>query len=114
VLLLLGVLTLIFWLLYTAVPHRRSRLKTRLLRELPGAVIAAVGWVGFSLLYSFYIDRIGNFSLYGSLTAVVLAMLWLYFCLYILFLGAEINVWLQQNALLPLLRRRRKIKSKKE
>lgn len=29
--------------------------------------------------------------MYGSLTAIVLLMLWLYVCICILFLGAEIN-----------------------
>ena len=34
---------------------------------------------------------------YGSLTAVILMMLWLYFCICILFLGAEINEILQEH-----------------
>jgi len=61
--------------------------------EFPGAIISAAGWVGFSALYSFYITHFANYSyLYGSLTAIVLLMLWLYFCMNILFFGAEVNV----------------------
>lgn len=89
-----GVLALFFLLFYRFVPNRRSRF----LPELPGALISAGGWICFSYLYSYYIDHIGNFSLYGSLTAVVLLMLWLYFCIYILFVGAEINAFLQSEA----------------
>ena len=38
------------------------------------------------------LNNFSNFSLmYGSLTAIVLLMLWLYVCICILFLGAEIN-----------------------
>ncbi|BCN29823.1 YihY/virulence factor BrkB family protein [Anaeromicropila herbilytica] len=88
------VLTLFFLLLYNVMPDRTSRI----LAELPGAVIAASGWMLFSYLFSYYIDNMGNFSyIYGSLTAVVLLMLWLYFCMYILFIGAEINVFLLSN-----------------
>ena len=87
---LLGMLLLVlfFMFLYTVIPER----KTRMRNELPGAVISAVGWMGFSALYSFYIDNIANYSnIYGSLTAIVLLMLWLYFCMVILFFGAEVN-----------------------
>ena len=64
--------------------------------ELPGALIAASGWVLFSYFYSFYINNMGSLmTTYGSLTAIVLCMLWLYFCMNIVFLGAELNSWLQ-------------------
>jgi len=82
-------LTVYFLGLYLWIPNRKSRVR----RELPGAVFSAVGWLGFSYLYSFYIDRISNFSaMYGSLTAIVLCMIWLYACMYIMFIGAEWNV----------------------
>ncbi len=85
----IGILLFFFLLLYVTIPNRRSNI----LRELPGALVAAFGWVGFSFLYSFYIDNMGNYSAtYGSLTAIVLCMLWLYICMYLMFLGAEINV----------------------
>lgn len=84
-----GVLVLFFEVVYIAVPARKSTI----LEELPGALVSAVGWVGFSYLYSFYIDHFGNYAnLYGSITAVVLLMLWLYFCMYIMLFGAEVNV----------------------
>ncbi len=82
-------LTVFFLLLYMVIPSR----KVKFLHALPGAVLSAGGWIGFSLLFSFYIDHMGRFSrLYGSLTAVAVCMLWLYFCMYILFIGAEINM----------------------
>lgn len=83
-----GVLVLFFLLLYTIIPDRKTKLKN----EFPGAVISAVGWIGFSVLYSFYIDNFGNQSkVYGSLTAIILFLLWIYICMIILFVGAEIN-----------------------
>ncbi|BBF44104.1 ribonuclease BN [Lachnospiraceae bacterium KM106-2] len=78
-----------FLLLYIFIPNR----KTKFFAELPGAILSATGWLLFSYLYSFYIDNMSNMSAtYGSLTAIVLLMLWLYFCMYILFIGAECNV----------------------
>lgn len=85
----LCVLTIFFTLLYVVIPDR----KTRVWSEVPGAFLAAVGWMGFSYLFSYYIDHMGNYTyIYGSLTAIVLLMLWLYFCMYILFVGAEFNI----------------------
>lgn len=84
------VLTAFFFVLYVFVPNRKSPHKTS---EIPGALLSAAGWLGFSYLYSFYIDRMSNYSaMYGSLTAIVLCMIWLYACMYIMFIGAELNV----------------------
>ncbi|MBO5199162.1 MAG: YihY/virulence factor BrkB family protein [Lachnospiraceae bacterium] len=97
----LAFLTLFFLAIYLFIPNRRSKF----FRELPGALLAAAGWMGFSFLYSFYIDNMSNFSAtYGSLTAVVLCMLWLYACMYILFVGAELNALLASPAFRSSLR----------
>ncbi len=85
----MAVLTTTFLLMYLFIPNRKSKLLT----ELPGSILTAGGWLGFSYLFSFYIDHLGSFShLYGSLTALAVCMLWLYFCMYILFIGAEVNM----------------------
>lgn len=81
------ILTSFFTILYTFVPNRRSKIRY----ELPGAICCTTGWLGFSAIYSVYIDHFGGHSVYGSLSAIVLLMLWLYFCMYILLIGAEIN-----------------------
>ncbi|SFR57059.1 membrane protein [Anaeromicropila populeti] len=86
------VLVTFFLALYLFVPDRKSKL----LNELPGAILSAAGWLIFSYLYSYYIEHLSNFSYtYGSLTAIVLLMLWLYACMYILFIGGAVNVWLK-------------------
>ena len=84
-----AVLVLFFEISYIAVPDRKSTV----MQELPGALVSAVGWTVFSYLYAYYIENFGNYAnVYGSLTAVVLLMLWLYFCMFIMLVGAEINV----------------------
>lgn len=88
------ILTAFFLLMFVVIPDR----KTKVLAELPGALIAAAGWLLFSFGFSYYIDNMGGFSsTYGSLTAIVLLMLWFYFCMYILFIGAEFNVYLSER-----------------
>lgn len=95
------ILTSFFLMVYMVIPNRR----TKLYREFPGALIAAAGWMGFSYLYSFYIDNMSNYSrTYGSLTAIVLFMLWFYFIMHILFIGGEINVVLSSGDLVYYMR----------
>jgi len=85
---ILFVLVTFFTFMYLFIPNRRSKLRY----ELPGALISAAGWMLFSYAYSYYIDHMKDYSnTYGSLTAIVLLMLWLYACMYILFIGAELN-----------------------
>lgn len=104
-----GVLILFFLFLYTIIPERKTKFKN----ELPGAVVSAVGWIGFSALYSFYIDNFGNQSkVYGSLTAIVLFLLWMYTCMIILFVGAEINDVLRAYDFPGIIRNRRRIQGK--
>lgn len=89
-----SVLIVFFWLIYAFAPNR----KTKFLSELPGAVFASLGWIVFSYAFSFYINYIGNLSyFYGSLTSAIVLMLWLYICMYIVFIGAEINVFLKSK-----------------
>lgn len=60
--------------------------------QIPGAFIAASGWMLYSYFYSLYIVYFPNASyIYGSLAAVILFMLWVYFCMIIFLVGAEIN-----------------------
>ena len=84
----LALLTLFFVALYTWLPYERQDIRL----QLPGALISTVGWIGCSYGFSIYFNYVGNYSyMYGSLTAVVILMLWLYACICILFFGAEIN-----------------------
>ncbi len=80
--------------LYTIVPAKKQKPR----QQLPGAVFTAVGWLIFSYAFSIYFTHFSNFSyMYGSLTAVVLLMLWLYICICILFVGAELNGFLEKS-----------------
>lgn len=67
-------------------------------KQIPGAVLATAGWMIFSYIYSVYIENFSNYSyVYGSLTAIVLMMLWLYGCMIIFLVGAELNALLTEG-----------------
>ncbi len=90
----LGVFACFFVLLFRFVPNR----KATLLSQVPGALFASIGWYLFSTGFSIYIDVSQSFSnMYGSLTTIILVMLWLYFCMYIMLIGAEINSYFEDQ-----------------
>lgn len=83
---------LMFMLIYKFVPNRKSHL----LWQIPGAIFTAVGWSGFSYFFSIYVDHFSNMSyMYGSLTTVIIFMLWLYSCMFMLLIGAGINSFVE-------------------
>ena len=89
----IGGLTFIFALLYWALPNRKGKGGQRItyIRQLPGALISAVAWYVFSFGVSVYVNYFHGFSSYGSLTTIALIMFWLYVCMYILMVCAEVN-----------------------
>ena len=80
--------TFLFLIIYCVIPNRKSKIRD----ELPGAFMAAVSWITISYVFGIYVDKISDFSyMYGSLAGIVIAMLWLYFCMIMVFVGAEFN-----------------------
>lgn len=82
------ILFVVFLLMYKFVPKHKVKLK----EQIPGAAFSAISWYALSSAFSVYLDVFKNFSvIYGSLTSIMLLMIWVYWCMYILLLGAEIN-----------------------
>ncbi|HEY2193804.1 MAG TPA: YihY/virulence factor BrkB family protein [Actinomycetospora sp.] len=58
----------------------------------PGAVVAGIGWLAGSVLFSIYVDDFASYGqTYGALAGVAVVMLWLYLTAYVVLMGAEIN-----------------------
>ncbi len=58
----------------------------------PGATFAAVGWIGVSMLFSWYVSSFGSYNeTYGSLGAVIGFMTWLWLSSTVILVGAELN-----------------------
>ena len=92
-LVLLGILFVFFVVIFTTLPNKKLQFR----RQVPGAAICAIAWYVFSFALSIYVDYFNGFSMYGSLTTIALIMLWLYFCVYILLICAEINVMIEKH-----------------
>ena len=83
-----GVLFLTILLMYRFIPGHKIKLK----HHIPGAIIATLGWYLCSFFFSMFISTFKGFSVvYGSLTSITLAMMWVYVGMYIILIGAEIN-----------------------
>lgn len=62
----------------------------------PGSVFVAVVWIAASVLFSFYVANFSSYDVtYGSLGAVVAAMMWLYISAFVVLVGAELNAELE-------------------
>jgi membrane protein len=80
-----------FTLMYTIVPSKKVKFR----KQIPGALLAAFLWVCVTKLFSIYIDYYASKTyMYGSLTTVILLMFWMYFVIYFIFIGAQLNEYL--------------------
>ncbi len=86
----------VFFFIFLLLVYRFSNRKYTTFRKVIwGSLFCTAGWIVFTLGFNYYIDYFFNTSyLYGSLTSFIILMLWIYFCIYIFFLGHEINKFL--------------------
>lgn len=93
-LVLFCLLIFFFLIIYTYIPNRKTSIKS----QFPGALFTATAWSIFSFGFSIYVDKFGGFSyMYASLTNIILVMLWLYFCMYLMLIGAEVNCYYENR-----------------
>lgn len=79
---------LVFMFLYKYIPKHKVKFRDQVI----GAIFGAISLNFISLVFSKYLDIFKGFSItYGSLTTLILVMMWTYACFYTIFLGAEIN-----------------------
>jgi membrane protein len=87
-------LTAVFLLMFKILPNRKTKIRD----QLPGAIFTACSWTFFSFAFSVYIDNFTGLSyMYGSLTTIVIVMLWLYCCMYLILIGAEVNAFFEDK-----------------
>ena len=78
----------IFLLLYKFMPKHKVSFKS----QIYGAIFGAIALNIISFVFSKYLYIFKGFSItYGSLTTLMLIMMWIYSCFYTVFLGAELN-----------------------
>jgi len=59
---------------------------------VPGTVVAAVGWALLEALFQVYAAAASTYQVYGTIGAVFLLLVWLYFGGLVLMVGAAVNV----------------------
>lgn len=93
--LVLLVATAAFTIVYRYGP---SRAKARWRWLIPGGVFAAVAWMGGSAGFSWYINNVARLDVtYGSLGAVIGFMLWVWFSVMVILVGAELNAEIEHQ-----------------
>lgn len=81
----------VFLCLYKFMPGHKITFRS----QIPGAIFSSIALIAISFVFSKYLDIFKGFSItYGSLIALMLIMMWSYACFYVIFLGAEINKFL--------------------
>ncbi len=80
-------LYLVFLLLYKWMPIGKNKLK----QQWRGAVFTTVAWLVFSWAFSFYLDKFGKYGVYGILGTVIVALMWIYYCMFFVLLGGYLN-----------------------
>lgn len=85
------ILTPLFAAIYAYVPDKRLRFK----EQIPGASFTAVVWSVFSWGFSLYVSRSEAYSIYGSLSIIVIVMIWMYLGVYIIMIGAYLNQYFE-------------------
>lgn len=82
-----GALIILMSLVYTFVPNKKLIIRY----QLPGAVFTATVWSFFSWGFSSYIDYFHSYDIYGNLSTLVIILVWMYTCMFMMLIGANIN-----------------------
>ncbi len=81
----------IFTFFYVFLPAK----KQNVIKQMPGAGFTTIGWLVMSAIFNFYVEISGSNSfMYGSMAYLIIILIYLYFLMFVFFLGAELNVFL--------------------
>ena len=75
--------------IYIVAPDAKIKNQT----VIKGTLFTTILWMISSFIYSFYVTNIANYGIkYGSISNIIILMVWLYILSYVLVLGMAINV----------------------
>ena len=82
---------------------------------MPGTCAALLSWLAYSVGFAFYVENMGRYSVvYGSIGAVIVLLLWLYFSAITVIMGAELNHLLASRPRSPKAKRKAKAEDAEE
>jgi len=82
---------IVFMILYAVLPDTKMKIRM----QFVGALFASISWTLFSFLFSLYVENYDAFTMYGSFTTIIVLLFWLYACMYLVFIGANLNKYLR-------------------
>ncbi len=87
------ILYAVFLLMYRFIPMKKVKLRD----QHAGAVFSALAWLLFSFFFSFYVSHSNKFGAYGVIGTVMVAMMWLYYCIFFVLIGGWLNSFVQMK-----------------
>lgn len=83
-----------FVVMYKKLPNHKITLQ----QAAPGALFSSVSWIIVSFAFSIYVNHFSNYSrVYGSLTGIAIAMVWVYMMMNLVLWGGEINAYIMEH-----------------
>lgn len=99
---------ILIWFLGQVYKHAPFKKVPHFRWVFPGALLATILWLIASLGFSFYVSNFGSYGeVYGSISAVVIMLLWMFLTSFIILLGAELNSEIEKYARNPLSKTKR-------
>lgn len=100
--LLIGMFSVAITILYRYGPSRRPA-KLRWL--ITGTIFSTTSWLLISVLFSRFVTKFGNYNAtYGSLSAVIILLIWFWLTAFIVIVGAEINAEMERHTIIDTTR----------
>lgn len=66
----------------------------------PGIIFTTVSWLGLSAAFSFFVSNFASYNTtYGSLSAVIVLLMWFWLTAYVVIVGAEINAEMERQTI---------------
>lgn len=78
----------VFTMLYVLIPYQ----KVKFIEVFPGVVFTMGAWLAISMLFSYFVNNFTNYAnIYGSISGIIILLVWLNLSCLFLLLGGEIN-----------------------
>ena len=90
----LAVLTVAFTAMYCFLPCGKHKMKHQWL----GGAFCGLAWLAFSSIFSLYVSLSDKFGAYGYIGSIMVALMWMYYCLMFLLIGGCINRYVELKA----------------
>lgn len=80
--------------IYSLIPINRKSIKDVYI----GVIFSALGWIFLSQMFSYYFNNFNNYtSTYGSIGGIIAFLIWIYWSIILILIGAEINAVINYN-----------------